>query len=356
MKTTVRMATPKSSERSGPFDLTVDPIARFLNFELADHPIYEAVEVQWFDDSVHGTGMLAFLSRRVGRTVDYYHQPGVTLDPVRYTIGGGTGVWMKTEFEAARLEIAPDGIDVDVRFTDVDGRLIEVRVNDRDGHRRRRAHLLAPVSAGIDHPSALLLVWLSGFDLVRRSGQVVIRIQGKDARIGTLPGGALHRRRLIKYGAPLCAVELNHNHNGPLADGRAESGDLTALVVEQDGHTARFELEPALPDLAALPDAVTIDGTWRIEVDGATITGGRWRATRTGQVVRLALDVEQTWKPHALPLLMRVVTRVIPVFRQWPKTYRWRGTVWLGPEPTLTSAWERTTTDAADGYRRATGS
>lgn len=47
-----------------PFDLRVEPIARFLNCELATHPIYDGLEVQWFDDEIHGTGMVAFLRRR----------------------------------------------------------------------------------------------------------------------------------------------------------------------------------------------------------------------------------------------------------------------------------------------------
>ena len=50
-----------------PLSLTVDPLAAMLNCELADHPVYDGLELQWFDDDVHGTGMLAFLSRREDR-------------------------------------------------------------------------------------------------------------------------------------------------------------------------------------------------------------------------------------------------------------------------------------------------
>lgn len=355
MRSNLSNAIPANSTQKGPFDLTVDPIASFVNFELADDPTYDGLELQWFDDALHGTGMLAFLSRRADRKVDYYYQPGLTLDHVSYVIGAGTGSWLVTNFAAARLEISSDGIDVQVEFVDSDGRLIEVRVDDRDGRRRRRAHLLAPVSAGIERPNALLLVWLRGFDLVRASGQAAIRIGGRDASIGRLPGAALHRRRLIKYGAPLCAVQLNRNHSGPLHDG-ASTASVDTLVVTQAGHTARLALDPALPDLSALPDGATADGAWRIEVDGAALTGGRWRASRDGQDVRIGMDVDQRWKPHSLPLLMRVVTRVLPVFRQWPTTYRWRATIRLGPVPSMASAWERTQTDGGDAYRRATGS
>src|SRR5215207_6230342 len=195
-----------------PLSLTVSPIARFLNFELSDDPTYDGLELQWFDDDIHGRGLLAFLSRRADRRVDYYLERGLRLDPAGYQIGGGIGSWSETDFEVARLEIAADGVDAEVRFTDVDGRSIDVRVDDRDGRPRRRAELLAPVSAGIDRPTALLLVWMGGFDLVRvTSTPPSIRIDGREASTGRLPGARLHGRRLIKYAAPVCAVEVNRN-------------------------------------------------------------------------------------------------------------------------------------------------
>src|SRR5215210_2333534 len=176
-----------------PFSLSLSPIARLLNFELSADPVYDGLELQWFDDDVHGRGLLAFLSRRGDRRVDYYLERGLRLDPSGYEIGGGTGSWTETGFLVARLEIADDGVDAEVRFTDVDGRSIDVRVDDRDGRRRRRAQLLAPVSAGIDRPKALLLVWLSGFDLVHvTSTRPTIRIGGRDVSTGRLPGARLH--------------------------------------------------------------------------------------------------------------------------------------------------------------------
>jgi hypothetical protein len=37
-----------------PFDLRVTPIARFLNCELVDHPVYDGLELQYFDDPPRG--------------------------------------------------------------------------------------------------------------------------------------------------------------------------------------------------------------------------------------------------------------------------------------------------------------
>lgn len=360
-----------------PLSLKVEPIARMLNCELADDPLYDGLELQWFDDDVHGTGMLAFLSRRADRRVDYYLQGGLRLDPAGYQIGGGTGAWTETEFEVARLEITAGGVDAAATFTDVDGRLIEISVDDRDGRARRRGHLLAPVSANIDDPTSLLLVWLQGFDLVRTTAtRAEIRIGGREASTGRLPGARLHRRRLIKYAAPLCAVELNRNHQGPLAlDGtvtsagpwslsrsgvRLELADdgyrVAALVAARGGHSARVALDPPLPDVSGLADGAVEAGAWHVSVDGARLTGGRWTATRSGDRVELGLDVLERWRPGPLPWLMRVVTTVVPVFRRWPTTYRWRAVVQLGPAPTMTSRWERTGSGSGQSYRRATRS
>ena len=143
--------------------LTIDSFATMLNCEFSDHPDYDALELQWFDDERHGRGMLAFLSRRSDGRVDYYLQPGLRLDRDAYAIGGGVGAWVETEFETARLIVADDGVFAEAHFVDVDGRAIEVRIDDRDGQQRERAGLLAPISAGIQHPNSLMLVWLPSF-------------------------------------------------------------------------------------------------------------------------------------------------------------------------------------------------
>lgn len=399
-----------------PMTVSVDTIAAMLNLELADHPVYDGLELQWFDDGDHGTGLLAFLSRRAGGTVDYYVQPGLRLDRDSYAIGGGTGAWVETDFEAARLVVADDGVDAEVRFVDVDGRAVEVRVDDRDGRRRGRAGLLAPVGDGIVDPTALLLVWLPRFDLVRRGDRApTVRIDGAPAAIGRLPGARLHRRHLIKYAAPLVVVEVLGDRTGsagepgaaagpeptagdggdvgPAAGGTSgarsvgagagstagggdagqaagdagptagdvDGGDPTAggeagvVVARRGEHVARLDLDPPPPDLADLPDGET-GGRWEVAVDGVVLTGGRWWARRSGNRVDLGVDVTERWRPHRPTRLVRVVTAVVPVFRRWPTTYRWRGSATLGFGRGVTGRWERTGSGGGDEYRRATGS
>ncbi len=345
-----------------PLSLTVSPIAAMLNFELADHPIYDGAELQWFDDEEHGRGLLAFLSRRDGRRVDYYVDPRLRLDRDGYHIGGGTGSWNETSFEAAKVEVAEDGVDAEARFKDVDGRHIDIRIRDRDGRRRRPAGLLAPFGSSIDDPVSLPLVWMPRFDLVRvTETPPVIRIDGTDAATGRLPGARLHRRCLIKYASPLVAVELNRSEDGAAPSGgdRAEVDSaqrLKQLTAQQGGHAARLLLQPGMPDPATMRAGHLAAGRWHIEVDAARLTGGSWTVRRTSTSAQITMDVDERWRPGPLPLLMRVVTTVVPVFRRWPTTYRWHCTMELDELRRVSSRWERTGSGSAESYRRATGS
>lgn len=352
-----------------PFDLTVEPVARFLNAEIADHPVYDGFELQWFDDAVHGVGMLAFLSRRADRRVDYYVDPDLDLDRSTYRIGGGTGSWSITDFEDRRLDIGPDGVVAEVRFADVDGRSIEIVLDDCGSGPRRHSDLLAPVGGGIDEPASLLLVYMHGFDLLRRGvRRPRIRIDGEQVTTGSLPGAFLHRRHLIKAAAPLTVATVCRNRSGtlepvdptdpggPALD--ASGSSIAGLVARGAGAEARLDFEPPFPQLVDLPDGGSASGAWSVAIDGAPITGGDWRAARRDQRIELTLEVERQWSPPPeLPVLMRVVTRVVPLFRRWPTTYRWTAEIDLGDgAASIASRWERTTEDRGAAYRRVTSS
>ncbi len=350
-----------------PFDLSVDTIAALLNGELSEHPVYDGFELQWFDDPSHGTGLLAFLSRRADRRVDYYVAPGLALDRDSYSIGGGIGAWVETDFERSVLRVTGDGVVADVRFRDVDGRLVEIAADDREAGSRSPGDFLAPVSSAIERPVSLMLVWMHGFDLLRRTRKPpVVRIDGREASVGSLPGGVLHRRHLVKAGAPLTVATLCRARSGglvpvdPTAPGTVrlapDGAGVAGLVAHRGAAEAALLLAPPLPPLSTLDQGAECSGSWEVSVDRARLTGGTWHALRTGDRVALVLEVTRRWRPPAgLPLLMRVVTRVVPVFRSWPTTYRWTAEVDLAGRPVLMSSeWQRTGAERGESYRRAT--
>jgi hypothetical protein len=318
-----------------PLDLQVWTVDRMLNFELVDDPHYEGLELQVYDDPAHGTGMIVLLKRRRDGRFDIYRQPGLQLDPEIAQVGGELGEWVETDIDPARLEITPVGIDVEVGFTDRQGRAIQVRLDDRNGRRRHPGTLLAPVGSTLDHPTALYLFVMGGCDLLRKAGRAFqVRIDGRQATTGKLPAGWLHRRRLVKYTADPTVVVLNRAHDGPVptvdpADpGGVELSQgatgIVAVGADGSGHRARLAFAPALPDLAQLPPGAAMEGTWQLGIDrDPAVVAGTWTAERHDNHVDLVVDVTRGWQPSGLPLLMGIVTKVAPVFRTWPATYRW---------------------------------
>jgi hypothetical protein len=351
-----------------PFELQVWTVDRMLNFEITDDPVYEGLELQVFDDPAHGRGMIVLLKRRQDGRFDIYRQPGLQLDPEIAQVGGELGEWVETDIDPARLEITPGGVDVEVGFTDRQGRPIHVRLDDRNGRRRHPGTLLAPVGSTLDRPTALCLFLMGGCDLLRKTGRAFqIRIGGRQATTGSLPAGWLHRRRLVKYTADPSVVVLNRAHDGPVpaVDPAEPNGvelsqgatGIAALAAEGGGHRARLALAPALPDLAQLPPGVAMEGTWRLGIDhDPAVVAGTWTVERHDDHVDLVVDVTRGWQPSGLPLLMGIVTKVAPVFRTWPATYRWSARVTLGDPPTMSSRWERKDGQRDQSYRRLASS
>ena len=319
-------------------------LAAMVNFEFSGDEIYDGLELQWYDDDTHGTGMLAFATRRDTGFVDYYLQDGVRPPAAIKQLGDGVGVWQTTDFDESLLKVDEFGVRAAAAFNDADGRQIEVRVDDRGGRVRRSGGLLAPVSDAISAPTSLLLVWLPHFDLVRTSGSVVARVDGRDLSLGQLPVQRLWRRRLLKYAAPVEVIEVFPDASAKAVD------DFGASDVE-------LRFDPPLPDLNDLAAGELRSGVWSMPVTAGCLTGGTWFAqhkpSTDGDLIEVGLDVTDRWQPGPMPLLMQLVTRAIPVFRRWPTTYRYRAT--LRPDGTCEAAWQRLGRAGADNYRKATG-
>lgn len=345
-------ATPATG--NWPLAIQVDVIKAMLNFEFVDHPVYQGLEIQYFDDAVHGTGMLIMFVRSTDGKVDVYRQPALSVSPAGYGINAGLGEWLTAAIDPAELTPTATGVRAAVRLRDAAGRLIEVYVDDRDGRTRRPAELLAPFGSAIDNPASLLLVWMRQFDLVRTTGtQPIIRIDGKPVTIGRLPGARLHRRHLIKYAADLWAVEVNPDHGDHQAE--PDHASLVALLPGDRSPRARLTFDPPVPQPGAVPPGPPVRGTWTVGIaDVPAITGGTWIAGRTGDTVELTMDVTRRWRPRRLPLLMRIVTTVAPVFRRWPTTYRWTARSTPGAEPAVSAGWARTSGQHDASYGRVT--
>ena len=379
-------AEPSLPVLYSPFHLDVDPMERLLlvNFEEDPDRIYLGFEPQAFDDEVHGEGLLVLGWRLDGR-VDVFHSPGLRLSEATYGIaGGGLHAMAERPFEEARFHLGPRGADVDLAFDDLEGRRVHLRILERDTRPRRPIGLLAPMGEAATDPPALPLVFLHGFDFVRQAGsEIRIEIDGRRHAPDRLPvpmDGA--RVTFVRYSPDPFIVTWNPAREGPLAPLRLRPSDTEeapegTFMAEGDGvryelllngghpeirsmhrargvHAVQVAFAPAFPNLWALGEGVRVEGRFRIAAHASTgAVTGRWEVAREGGTVRMEAVPDGGWIPRETKPVVRLMYRMVPTFREWPRSYRWEGTVEtaagaLGtgnppsrPELHLRSAWVR---------------
>jgi hypothetical protein len=337
-----------------PFRLGLDHMKRLIVVGLKGDPEFTAIEPQVFDDPENGRGMRILRNRHDGR-VDVYHEPGVRLNRDHSTFGEGIADLCETAISPARFEIGPDGLRLDIAFTDADGRRNALRIVE--GGPSRGSSMLAPVGADIREPRMLFLVLMRSIAFLRRRGTVFA------GRIGdrTLkPEGMLlplygARVWFTRYADQLVIATLNPPATVPVVETLEQatgpgsgdrivldgSGDIVRLLAGVPGQGSEMGFSPGFPNLETLRSGQTVEGRWSLSICGREITGGAYSALREGASVDVHLRPTVPWRPGRLPLAMLGLVRMVPRFRTWPTTYAWSGRVDLGAEPTMRGSWSR---------------
>jgi hypothetical protein len=93
-------------------------------------------------------------------------------------------------------------------------------------------------------------------------------------------------------------------------------------------HAVQVAFAPAFPDLRALGEGVRVEGRFRITAHASTgAVTGRWEVAREGGTVRMEAMPDGGWIPRETKPVVRLMYRMVPTFREWPRSYRWQGTV-----------------------------
>lgn len=361
-----------------PFHLDTEPMRALalFNFERDSDEVYKGLEPQAFDDEVHGRGLIV-IGWRVDGRVDVFHEPGLRLDPANYAIAGaGLHRLEPRELGRGRFEIGPNGLEVDLSFTDLEGRPIRLLAEESDTRPRRPFALLAPMGTAATDPPALPLVYVKDFYFVRRAGsQLRIEIDGRVHHSDTLPLFLdATRMHFVRYSArPLIALWNHHRHTtvdvlapdvgtDDVPRSNVTTPDGSTYVLRADGPVLEIErmtrhqgeqsvavtFTPPFPHLLALTDDAVAAGGFEVTTDppAGSITG-TWRVTRRGRSIEIEVVPSGGWTPGEAQPMARLLFRLIRMFRSWPTTYRWEGTVEVPADqvdhpPALRAEWERT--------------
>lgn len=359
--------TGQSVQTFSPFQIDIDPMERLLliNFEKDPDSLYVGFEPQAFDDDINGTGILVIGWRTDGR-IDVYHQPGLHPDPEKFDIAGkGLANMLEREMDGAIFEITERGAQAQITFQDLDGRMIELHLEERSTRTRKPFGLLAPMGQAAENPSAMPLVLLHDFYFVLRSDtDLSVKIGDRYHEPDSFPLPLdFSRIQFARYSPDPLIAMLNPAFDGLLhpldepVNNTVMSGEtryeltMNGPVYEIQSFSRAYKhrelnvsFSPAFPNIGALRAGAEASGMFEIAGDPTTgfIRGEYSVQSRDGEI-NIELIPSGGWIPNESKLTLRFLYRMVPMFKEWPTTYRWTANLQrTGDDPfMMKSSWER---------------
>jgi len=349
-----------------PFSMSITPMEAllFVTFEQDPDSVYSAFEAQRFDDDLQGTGRLV-IGWRVDGKVDVFHDPQLWLDPDGYDVcEGGLAHMVPRDFKDSFFTVGASGMEAHFSFEDLQGRLIEFQIRERNKKTPRPFGFLAPVGEGSENPSAMPILMLHDFYFVRRKGtEISITINGRSHRPDVInfpiDWSIMY---FTRYTPEPMVMFFNPAFAGPVST-LAVTGEervieedtiyevdyldgnpfLKGIQRETDGPSVRLSFEPAFPNLSAF-EGPSATGNFSIKGDPALgEIRGNYTVTRVDDGLKIILVPSGGWIPKKERLGIRLLYTVVGLFRNWPKSYRWTALVHETRDGQLqmNSSWER---------------
>ena len=351
-----------------PFSFSYDTIKRILlvSFEGDPDSLYLGLEAQVVPSPQGEEEQLVIGWRRDGR-VDVYHSSRLTPDPLKYTnVGKGLAHLVPRECAHASGEIEEGRMPAEYTFQDVEGRRISLHIKEEDPKKRRPFSLLAPVSYSSAAPSSLFLVYLYNFYFIRKKGTFLkIQIGSREHKPDLLPFLIDGQRMFYsRYSEKPLVVYFNPDFAGILPSLKVEEGDpeiqtdmirgelnwkdgvlsLKKLVLQNPISPVELRFQPAFPSLLELHEKERAQGTF--ELDTLPSVGkitGIYRVEKQTENLVFELHPRGGWHPRPDRLSLWLLFSLVPVFRRWPSTYRWKAVLTPQEDGTvfMNSQWRR---------------
>lgn len=338
-----------------PFKVEIDSMERLIVCSLKNDPEFLMIEPQVFNDPINGKGMRIILYRK-DQKVDIYWQAGVIINRDTITIGAGIGHFEETLVQPSRFEITDKGVDIDIKFMDAQGRIVELKIAENAAG-IKPFPFLAPVGKDIDNPKRLFLAHMLEFDFVHKTGTVFsCKIGDRSIKPESFPILRNYKKVMfIRYSGFPVVGTLNPPMAEPVTFEAVTPGntEVDGMSVNVDNHrrikqvsvtSEKKKVELVFPDgfpnLYDVKDGSEEKGEWLYRIAGMTITGGIFNLSRSGSYIEIEMDVNQNWRPRNLPFSFKLFTLLSKSFRNWPTTYKWNGLINLESN-SLTGSWKR---------------
>lgn len=355
---------PSNGTIFSPFNFRIDPMEHLIlvNFEKDPDELYNIFELQQAVD-INGEKGLLVIAYRVDGATDVYHQK-------QYPFGSQESVLNNASFFErpmgnGKFDVSTDQILVYFDFKDRKGREIKVSVKEINREEKKPFFLLAPIGSVSKRPTSLPVYSLYQMSFTRRKfTDIVIEIDAVKRTPDTFPIPIdCSKNYFTRYSVDTFNVDWNTNFKGslspitPVNNSRLEEKGITYEFIQSKGHyeivristrnkkhEISIEFHPAIPDIVCLSPEIEIDGSFSITTDNSTgIIRGNYKIKRQDNEIDIEIIPNSGWKPHEDRWVLKILFRVVKVFREWPKSYAWNAKIKLNDTglPSMHSAWRR---------------
>ncbi len=347
-----------------PFSLEIDKMEHLIliNFEKDADKYYNVFELQQAVCQDNTKRFLVIAYRKDGKA-DIYHQP-------EYPFASQSSILNDVSFfevpmDDLQFRINADELFFKFSFTDKFGRQILVELNEKNRSKKEPFFLLAPVGEVSKIPTVLPVYSLYEMSFTQRKHtRISIKIDNKshkpDKFILPIDGA---RNYFSRYSLDTFNVDLNRNFDGRLIpvipeypDKANQNGvhyelacnndnyEICRIKTQNSKHELSIDFTPPFPDVTHLADMTTLNGEFRITTDHTKGNlRGNYMAKREANLVTTTLHPNNGWQPNETRLLLRLLYKMVNIFRNWPASYVWEAQINLDnpTEPYMQSSWKR---------------
>jgi hypothetical protein len=327
-----------------PFSFKVDLMRQLvlIPFEKDPDIFYNQFEVQLSVLS-DGTYKIAVIAYKLNGSADVYHQQGYPLAFQSSILNAPA--FIETIFDSCFFTFSPADLDLSISFRDVHNRAVILKIAERERKDKVPFTLLAPVGVISKKPLSMPVYYMYLMSFARKNHcDIIISVGGKFHKpdVFFLPVDK-SSNYFTRYSLDTFNVDINPAHNGFLEikeKGNKNSFNIESvhyelkrnnghpeikkIFVQRDRHLCTVEFSPSFPDISALKNNIFLTGDFSIASDmEAGFIKGTYQIGNKKNDINIKLHPELGWIPRERRLILKLMFKLVKIFRDWPKSYIW---------------------------------
>ncbi len=325
-----------------PFEIKYSPIKKLalIPFEKNPDTVYRGFELQFIDGAPYGVGYRV-IAYRNDNYVDVYDDLALNyLENEEFNVAeNGLHQHVLTSINHVQFCNVDNNQIICFEFVDIQGRQIQVKIEEKTKRKTKPMNLLAPIGVGSKNPKYLPVFFMYHFDFIRkRKSTISCKIDGKEFKIDKFPvpingQSRLYARysnecELLEFGniaiSELREIELNEANvydkdNVEYIFERINV--LKCVIVHFGKQTVEICFEPSLD--------------WTRSCSGLFIIKPRVQmgylqgeyCVQSGKYTVINMVPKEGWVSNPNSFLTRMILGKNSVFCEWSKKYKYKSII-----------------------------